>query len=642
MKTANCPTCGAQITFRTVASIMAVCEYCRSTLIRRGADVENIGKMAELLEDASLIQLGTEGEYRGMHFAVIGRIQMEYVRGVWNEWHLLFDNQRSGWLSDANGDYTVTFLAKVPEPLPALGGLKAGMEVPLNGVPFTVTDVEHGKCIAGAGELLFEVGAGFDAPSADLRFGRSFASIDYSEETPLLFLGASVDFSDLHFTNLRDASQVGMGKIKLNAIQCPSCAATIEIHAPSILRATCGSCHSLIDTENENLKVLQKYTAKQLVEPFIPLGSEGKLNGVSYRIIGFLGRYGDSDGVIYSWNEYLLHNPAEGFRWLTEYDGHWNFASPINAAPAKSVASAHLAVLYNERTFRHFERSKALVRCVLGEFYWRVSAEEAVALDEFIDPPYVLSKENSGNEITWTIGEYIEPEVLKKAFAIAKPMLPRRGVGPNQPWPLETDYRKVWKSFRWVSMIVLLVQIISVTMADNRTVYTTVLDFPMGSSEVTTPVFEVTGHAGNLHIVNNTNLYNNWAFLGMELVERNSGKVYAVQREVSYYSGYDSDGSWAEGSASDDAEIANVPPGQYLLSINGETASQRGVNTRLQVRRNVPNWKNFFIIEALLLLFPLLYWWRRTGFESQRWENSDYGVQGQGGIAAFVKGVEDE
>ncbi len=61
------------------------------------------------MEDASPLQLGAEGRYRNSHFALIGRIQLRYQQGVWNEWHLLFDNQESGWLSEANGNYVITF-----------------------------------------------------------------------------------------------------------------------------------------------------------------------------------------------------------------------------------------------------------------------------------------------------------------------------------------------------------------------------------------------------------------------------------------------------------------------------------------------------------------------------------------------------
>jgi hypothetical protein len=273
---------------------------------------------------------------------------------------------------------------------------------------------------------------------------------------------------------------------------------------------------------------------------------------------------------------------------------------------------------------------------VLGEFYWRVSTSDVVLLNDFVDPPYVLSEEKSGNEITWTVGEYIEPDVVQKAFSLKKSMPKRLGVAPNQPWPHEASYARVWQSFRWCTLIAILIQALSVMMADNRTIYTHFFEFAPGNSEaITTPVFEITGHTGNLHIINKTNLDNNWVALGMEIVDSDTGKVYAVNREVSYYRGQDSDGSWTEGSTSDDAEIAHVPPGRYVLSLDAESpananANASAVTTQLQIRRNVSNWHNFFIAEAMLLLFPLIFWWRRASYIAKRWAGSDYGIKGSG------------
>jgi hypothetical protein len=96
-KSANCPSCGAAVVFRSAASIFAVCEYCNSTLVRHDQKLEDIGKMAALVEDRSPLQLGTEGRWQGLHFALIGRIQMRYSQGLWNEWHLMFDDMRTGF-----------------------------------------------------------------------------------------------------------------------------------------------------------------------------------------------------------------------------------------------------------------------------------------------------------------------------------------------------------------------------------------------------------------------------------------------------------------------------------------------------------------------------------------------------------------
>jgi hypothetical protein len=44
--------------------------------------LEDIGKMAALVEDRSPLQLGAEGSYKGVHFALIGRIQIKYSQGA--------------------------------------------------------------------------------------------------------------------------------------------------------------------------------------------------------------------------------------------------------------------------------------------------------------------------------------------------------------------------------------------------------------------------------------------------------------------------------------------------------------------------------------------------------------------------------
>ena len=40
----------------------------------------------------------------------------------------------------------------------------------------------------------------------------------------------------------------------------------------------------------------------------------------------------------YSWDEYLLFNPYKGFRYLTEYNGHWNFVQVQTALPEQIQA----------------------------------------------------------------------------------------------------------------------------------------------------------------------------------------------------------------------------------------------------------------------------------------------------------------
>ena len=145
------PFCGAPVEFKSTASLYAVCEYCRSTLLRHGEDLENLGRMADLFEDASLIQLGSEGKFRGVHFGVIGRIQLKHESGLWNEWHILFDDGRSAWLSEAGGEYVVNAQVAVGEAIPAFENPQIEEAVTLAGRAFKVTNLDSARCIAGEG-----------------------------------------------------------------------------------------------------------------------------------------------------------------------------------------------------------------------------------------------------------------------------------------------------------------------------------------------------------------------------------------------------------------------------------------------------------------------------------------------------------
>ena len=96
---AACPNCGAPVEFLSSASASAVCGFCRSTLVRDGEALRKIGTSAEVFDDFTPLAIGASGTYQGTSFMLVGRLQFGTDDGPWNEWHALFDNGRSGWLS---------------------------------------------------------------------------------------------------------------------------------------------------------------------------------------------------------------------------------------------------------------------------------------------------------------------------------------------------------------------------------------------------------------------------------------------------------------------------------------------------------------------------------------------------------------
>jgi len=202
---ANCPQCGAQVGFRFSNAVQTTCSYCRSILVRHDVDLTRVGEVADLPPDSSPIQINTEGIYDNKAFVVAGRILYEYEQGRWNEWHLVFQDGVSGWLSDAQAQYALSVLVKSSEPLPEKTGLTRGQRFKIDGEWFEVTAYNHANYAGVEGELPFEYWDKATVLFVDLRSASGrFATIDYSEATPLLFLGEMVEFDDLRLTNLRE------------------------------------------------------------------------------------------------------------------------------------------------------------------------------------------------------------------------------------------------------------------------------------------------------------------------------------------------------------------------------------------------------------------------------------------------------
>ncbi len=200
----NCPNCGAPVEFVWSSSIQTVCPFCKSILVRTDVDLKKVGQVADLPPDSSPIQIATEGAYRHKPFRVIGRIIYEYEQGTWNEWHVIFSDSTSGWLSDAQSDYAVSTLCANPGRLPAADAVRLGQTYSWAGTSFEVTCLTRARYRGVEGELPFEYWDKDEALFADLESSTGrFATIDFSDAQPVLYLGESVAFADLQLKNLK-------------------------------------------------------------------------------------------------------------------------------------------------------------------------------------------------------------------------------------------------------------------------------------------------------------------------------------------------------------------------------------------------------------------------------------------------------
>ena len=232
MKKYSCPSCGAALVFQSSLSVYAVCAYCSATVVRHDVNLEAIGTMAALPDDMSPFQVGTEAYYRGNHFTLIGRMKVGWKNGVWNEWFMMTDDGRKGWLAEAQGFYAVCFevenaMAPEMEQLvrqrvlefmklgtktkssqSSMGSLhhqQLGAYITLNRQKLRVVDIKHAMCIGSEGELPFAAPWGRKSISIDLLGpDGEFGCVEVIDQEIRVFVGHYVDWADLRCERLRE------------------------------------------------------------------------------------------------------------------------------------------------------------------------------------------------------------------------------------------------------------------------------------------------------------------------------------------------------------------------------------------------------------------------------------------------------
>jgi Domain of unknown function (DUF4178) len=419
----------------------------------------------------------------------------------------------------------------------------------------------------------------------------------------------------------------GPPKPQAKALNCPQCGAAIILralgHAETVV---CESCHAILDAQDPNLQILQQFEAIAGADrPLIPLGTRGKLRGVDYEVIGFQRRSIQVEGISYHWHEYVLFNPYKAIRYLTEYSGHWNDISVCRELPVTEFASAN----YLGEVYKHFQSSEATTDYVLGEFPWQVRVGERAEVSEYVKPPRVLSAEKSANEVTWSVGEYTYGADIWKSFHLPGGPPAAVGVYENQPSPVSENVKGIWAAFLAFAIFLLMLMAGFDLVSNKGTAFESSYRLnagePKGEASFVTDVFDLKGRTSNVELITAANVANSWIYLNYALINQDTGQAWDFGREVSYYYGSDSDGSWSEGSTKDTVIIPSVPAGHYYLRIEPEVDPQHGFFVySVAVKRDVPV-LGFFGIAFLALLLPAIaITWRSINFERMRWAESDH------------------
>lgn len=448
MQIVSCPSCGAEVKFRSHASVMAVCEYCSTRVLKDADTVKDLGKMSSVLEDYSPIQIGTSGVLGGRQFSVVGRIQLRYSAGMWNEWYLLFDDGKTSWLGDSSGMYTITAEFKGEGELPAFEQLQPGRNYAINGAPYTAAEIRVADCIGGQGELPFKVGDGYQARVADFRRGVEFITLDYSDgPRPVVYTGLSVTLDSMQCQLLRDDDTIqraaGRYRGKLDALDCPSCGSGIKYLPGVTANLVCPACQTQIDAASPEAQVLAAGERVTRYETSLALGATAKINNQDFTIIGMM-RRADDEGA--QWTEYLMYGSRAGFSWLVETDEGWSGANVLSAWPVWYAPGAD-RVTVDKVQFNRLYEYGAVVTFAAGAFNWRVTVGDQTRVEEFSAGQLRLASETSAQEMTWSRSSPISADQLKLWFGAA---FKGRVKSPSKSKPFGNNrYRNTAKYIIW-------------------------------------------------------------------------------------------------------------------------------------------------------------------------------------------------
>lgn len=680
-RAAQCPNCGAQVRFRTGASLVSICPQCKSAIARKGADLEAIGTVAELVPTSSPFRVGMDARpQKGARpFHIAGRLQLSTGEGTWDEWYVGFTDGTWGWLAEAQGGFWLMTPVKPPA-VPAFEALSPGESLELGGYgSFAIVEVREATYSSAEGELPFVAPPGSVFRYADLSGADgSLATLDYGDGPSLdgFYVGKPVALESLGIAELVAWSDRTVS-VKALALNCPNCGGALQLKDPAnTVRIACPFCGSLLGSADRKdagpaskFTVLEKLAAVPF-KPRLPLGAEGALRGHAYAILGVVQKTCSSGGEDYFWTEYLLkEEKSEAYHWLAESNGHYTLLEPV---PAGEVSDGTKVASFRGNNYRVFSRNQARVAAVLGEFYWAVKTGEATEATDYVSPPRMLSKEKAKKEIAWTEGAYVPPAEIAAAFALKEPLPAPEGVGACQPWPHAETARLWWKTAWFLALASIVVYFLARLITPHAVVYDQTFDLvdsargifvarggktstsadwsqsDGGTAKAANPIaareaadnalaaaraivsepFE-TKRGANLAVDLWAPTNNNWVQVGFNLISGATGEVRSFDMISDRYAGVDDGESWSEGSQNRRIYVPRIPAGKWVLRLDPETeAGKAPPSFRVRLTSGVPHVSHLVWVILLLLVIPTLLSFSKLSFEGRRWAESDFTTAG--------------
>ncbi len=418
---------------------------------------------------------------------------------------------------------------------------------------------------------------------------------------------------------------MGATKPKTRSINCTQCGGSLKLYGGHQVKSiNCGYCGSVLDSKKE-YKMVKRF--KGVKRPFSPIsiGSDGWIKGVLFTVIGMV-EYVAADA---RWVSLQLFSPTHGYAWLDYEKGHFVFARKVRDTPQGfnkyQVKSRFKA---RDKSFKVYESYTARINFVEGELTWIAEKGDQLSITEGIKPPHIFSAEQSADELEYCYGEYLEPEVVYRAFGLKKKPYRKYGVHAAEPYRPNKYVAGISEAGLIFLPLVGLLCLVVAIMGHGKKVFTVSIQPDQFLNGVETRLFNVSQPDRLLKLGMNANLNNAWAWFDITISNEHR-ELFSLAKQISYYHGYEGGEYWHEGNKTVNAYFKVPEAGYYRLHISGDGGTgNRGTQPQLTplnitIEEGIIVSRYLLGLLVIVLLATLLLYFRKWQFEYARWEEDD-------------------
>jgi predicted RNA-binding Zn-ribbon protein involved in translation (DUF1610 family) len=622
----SCPECSKTIFLYSHKTNLTKCQHCFHLLEKSAITGNwNTANLFPVQDKYSQLQPGTTGIIEGRPFILTGRFNLWFDESILQCWTVQVDRDELFYLVEWD---TQCYFYKPNSELKSAGKLQLNSTQPgkfrslEKGIRYLLCSKQtvHHREMEGESVMPFihEKLVLYEFKSAE---GKIIHIFQKNEKELLSFYALPVHKFKLELGNLRQESA------SQRELTCESCSAKWSLKAyPHTRSFTCPSCGSQYQfTTGKSFRLNSRY--KEGSGPFyLELGEQGTLFGRSYEVIGIQQKE-EQNQYASNWREYTLWNSYHGYAFLSEYDGHWIFLEKKAEHPVLFGTSEKEFSFFGE-PFQLFNSYTYKIITARGECIGNISDGIKTRVSEFISPPEMWIEERGDDSIIWLHAQHLGNNQLKKAFN-KDYTLNKSGVGAIQPTGFVNPVKLIAVTAVGV-LLLLLIHSFNNQFKRNEVLLDREIFFPKNEQKASlvTTALKLVKPTGNLkfHIV--APVSNSWFSLEATARDTKTGKEYSMEQGVEYYYGTDSDGSWTEGSKSEDGYLTGIPGGEYVIELNAVRQLYPSGTDRyyLTITYDTPSSRNFWMAAVLLLLWPAGKYLSMTYYEKRRWSNSPYSI----------------